>query len=90
MSMDDSAYGSISLEDSIGNIEERISVDDSAILQINLEDFDFENDDEILPNEDEFRAQVRQNCLTSTDESEDLLLRLEKINTQVTNKILRD
>ena len=90
MSMDDSAYGSISLEDSIGNIEERISVDDSAILQINLEDFDFDNDDEILPNEDEFRAQVSQNCLTSTDESEDLLLRLEKINTQVTNKILRD
>ena len=91
MSMDDSAYASISLEDSIGNIEEGISVDhDSAFLQINLEDFDFENDDEILPNEDEFRAQVSQNCLTSTDESEDLLLRLEKINTQITNKIVRD
>ena len=74
----------------IGNIEEGISVDDSAFLQINLEDFDFDNDDEILPNEDEFRAQVSQNCLTSTDESEDLLLRLEKINTQITNKIVRD
>ena len=90
MSMDDSAYASISLEDSISNIEEGISVDDSAFLQINLEDFDLNTDDELLPTEDEFRAQVCQNCLTSTDEREDLLLRLEKINNQVTNKIVRD
>ena len=90
MSMDDSAYASINLDDSILNIEEGISLDDSAFVQINLEDFDINSVDEILPSEDEFRAQVSQNCLTSTDETEDLVLRLEKINTQVINKIVRD
>ena len=90
MSMDDSAYASINLDDSILNIEEGISLDDSAFVQINLEDFDINSVDEILPSEEEFRAQVSQNCLTSTDETEDLLLRLEKINTQVINKIVRD
>ena len=90
MSMDDSAYASINLDDSILNIEDGISLDDSAFVQINLEDFDINSVDEILPSEEEFRAQVSQNCLTSTDETEDLLLRLEKINTQVTNKIVRD
>ena len=90
MSMDDSAYASINLDDSILNIEDGISLDDSAFVQINLEDFDINSVDEILPSEEEFRAQVSQNCLTSTDETEDLLLRLEKINTQVINKIVRD
>ena len=90
MSMDDSAYASINLDDSILNIEEGISLDDSAFVQINLEDFDINSVDEILPSEEEFRAQVSQNCLTSTDETEDLLLRLEKINTQVINKIVTD
>ena len=88
--MDDSAYASINLDDSILNIEEGISLDDSAFVQINLEDFDINSVDEILPSEEEFRAQVSQNCLTSTDETEDLLLRLEKINTQVINKIVTD
>ena len=88
--MDDSAYASINLDESILNIEEGISLDDSAFVQINLEDFDINSVDEILPSEEEFRAQVSQNCLTSTDETEDLLLRLEKINTQVINKIVRD
>ena len=90
MSMDDSAYASINLDDSILNIEEGISLDDSAFVQINLEDFDINSVDEILPSEEEFAAQVSQNCLTSTDETEDLLLRLQKINTQVINKIVRD
>ena len=90
MSMDDSAYASINLDDSILNIEEGISLDDSAFVQINLEDFDINSVDEILPSEEEVRAQVSQNCLTSTDETEDLLLRLEKINSQVINKIVRD
>ena len=90
MSMDDSAYASINLDDSILNIEDGISLDDSAFVQINLEDFDINSVDEILPGEEEFRAQVSQNCLTSTDETEDLLLRLQKINTQVINKIVTD
>ena len=90
MSLDDSAYASLNLDDSNLNIDDGMSLDDSAFVHFNLENFDINSDAESLPTEDEFAAQIRQNCLTSTDEKEDLLLRLQKINTQVINNIVTD
>ena len=71
MSLDDSAYASINLDDSNLNIDDGMSLDDSAFVHFNLENFDINSDDEILPSEEEFAVQIRQNCLTSTDEKED-------------------
>ena len=90
ISLDDSAYASLIFENSNLNIDAGISLDDSAFAHFNFENFDINSDAESLPSEDEFAAQIRQNCLTSTDEKEDLLLRLQKINTQVINKIVTD
>ena len=64
------------------------SLDDSAYTSFSFENYDFNTDDEILPSEEEFVAQIKQNCLTSTDETEDLLIRLQKINTQAINNIV--
>ena len=65
-----------------------ISLDDSAYTSFNFENYDFNTDAEILPSEEEFVAQIKQNCLTSTDETEDWLIRLQKIYTQAINNIV--
>ena len=51
------------------------SLDDSAYTSFSFENYDFNTDDEILPTHTEFVQQVKQNCLTSTDEKEDLVSR---------------
>ena len=64
------------------------SLDDSAYTSFSFESYDFNTDNEILPTEDEFIQQVKQNCLTSTDDKEDLVSRLQKINTEAINNIV--
>ena len=44
------------------------SLDDSAYTSFSFESYNFNTYDEILPSEEEFVEQVKQNCLTSTDE----------------------
>ena len=88
ISLDDSAYTSFNFENSDLNTDAEISLDDSAYTRFNFENYDLNTDAEILPSEEEFVAQIKQNCLTSTDETEDLLLRLQKINTQAINNIV--
>ena len=88
ISLDDSAYASLNFENSDLNIDAEISLDDSAYARFNFENYDLNSDAESLPSEHEFVAQIKQNCLTSTDETEDLLLRLQKINTQAINNIV--
>ena len=50
--------------------------------------YEFNLDDEILPTQDEFNQQIRQDCLTSTDENECLISRLNKINTEALNSLV--
>ena len=64
------------------------SLDDSAYTSFSFENYAFNTDDEILPTEDAFVQQVKQNCLTSTDDKEDLVSRLQKINTEAINNIV--
>ena len=64
------------------------SLDDSAYTSFSFENYDFNTDDEILPSEEEFVEQIKQNWLTSTDEKEDLVIRLQKINNEAINNIV--
>ena len=64
------------------------SLDDSAYTSVSFEKYDFNTDDEILPSEEEFVEQIKQNWLTSTDEKEDLVIRLQKINNEAINNIV--
>ena len=43
------------------------------------------NFEEELPTQDQFNQQIRQDVLTSTDETESLVSRLNKINTAALN-----
>ena len=47
--------------------------------------YDFNLDEDPLPSQDEFNQQIRQDCLTSTDENECLVSWLNKINKVVLN-----
>ena len=47
--------------------------------------YKFNLDEGPLPSQDEFNQQIRQDCLTSTDEIECLVSRLNKINKLVLN-----
>ena len=55
---------------------------DSAYTSF-VADFNLEEDD--LPSQHEFNQQIRQDILTSTDETESLVSRLNKINTPALN-----
>ena len=58
------------------------------IQAFGFENYDFNTDDEILPSEEELVEQIKQNCLTSIDKKEDLLIRLQKINTEAIDNIV--
>ena len=60
-------------------------MNDSAYTSFSYE---FNLDDKIPPAQDEFNQQVRQDCLTSTDENECLVSRLNKINTEALNSLV--
>ena len=53
------------------------SLNDSAYTSFSYESYDSNQGDK-LPTEDEFIQQVKQDCLTSTDEKECLVARLQK------------
>ena len=61
------------------------SRNDSAYTSFSYE---FNLDDKILPTQDEFNQQIRQDFLTSSDENECLVSRLNRINMEALNSLV--